>query len=133
MKHYKIENTISGADLGIYYSETQDEALDKMAREAGYTDYAEAESIVPSEEGEILVSPVTAYDVYEAAFDDAQSEYAEDTLDYIEQYADSAMNVTLSSAEAEAILKCRLALVSGVSGQDAFWHTVEKPLRAIEV
>lgn len=133
MKHYRIENTISGADLGTYYADSVREALDLQARVVGYTDYAELDRIVPAEEGEILVSPVTAYDVYTAAFED-DPEYSEPgLLEYIGQYADSAMGVALSLEEAQTILDCYLAWRSGEQDADTFWHTVEKPLSAIEV
>ena len=133
MKHYRIENTISGADLGTYYAGSVQEALDMQARAAGYTDYADLENQIPAEDGEILVSPVTAYAVYEAAFED-DPEYSEaGLLEYIGQYADSAMGVALSVEEAQTILDCYLAWRSGEQDADTFWHTVEKPLSAIEV
>ncbi len=42
MKKYRIENQHSGVDMGIFDGETEEDALDAMARDAGYADYAEA-------------------------------------------------------------------------------------------
>lgn len=82
---------------------------------------------------------MNAFQIYEAAFDSAQSEFSQDTLEYIIQYADGALNVALSDDEAKTILDCRLAWVAaadaegGIGSTDTFWHTVEKPLREIEI
>jgi len=57
-KTYRIENAISGLDLGIYEGETPEAALDAMAREAGYRDYADAQRVAPAEAGEIVVTEV---------------------------------------------------------------------------
>ncbi len=53
---FTIINTTSGANLGSYVADTEAEALNAMARDAGYTDYAEAEEIAPTADGEIVVS-----------------------------------------------------------------------------
>ncbi len=64
-KTYSIGNTISGADLGAYEGATEAEALDAMARDAGYTDYAEAQSVAPAAYGEIVATEMTkTYSVY---------------------------------------------------------------------
>ena len=42
MKKWRITNRTSGADLGVYEGPTQGDALDALARDAGYRDYAEA-------------------------------------------------------------------------------------------
>lgn len=55
---YEISNTISGANLGVYDAASVTEALDAMARDAGYQDYASLCEEVPAEQGEILVSAV---------------------------------------------------------------------------
>lgn len=57
---YEISNTISGASLGVYDAASEAEALDAMAREAGYQDYASLCEVVPAEDGEIVVSIVVA-------------------------------------------------------------------------
>lgn len=40
MKRFEITNTNSGLVLGAYEGETAEEALDAMARDAGYSSYA---------------------------------------------------------------------------------------------
>lgn len=42
MPQYEISNRISGQTLGTYIGETCWEALDAMARDAGYRDYSQA-------------------------------------------------------------------------------------------
>jgi hypothetical protein len=44
-KQFEIANTHSGLVLGVYEGETADDALDAMARDAGYQDYRDACSI----------------------------------------------------------------------------------------
>jgi hypothetical protein len=40
MTQFKIVNRIGGTDLGTYEADTKEEALDAMARDAGYADYS---------------------------------------------------------------------------------------------
>jgi len=56
MTKYTIENTASGVVLGTYEAESAKAALDAMARDAGYADYAACCADVPSPDGEIVVS-----------------------------------------------------------------------------
>lgn len=60
MTTFRIENTISGVVLGDYDGATEAEALDAMARDAGYADYAALCEVAPAKEGEISVKPVNA-------------------------------------------------------------------------
>ena len=59
MSTYLIENNLSGVVLGEYEAESEAEALDVMARDAGYRDYAECCEDVPAKPGEISVRPAT--------------------------------------------------------------------------
>lgn len=63
MNSYHIQNTISGSDLGIYQGDTRMQALDAMARDAGYDDYADLEKQVPAYDREIAVDLVTMFTI----------------------------------------------------------------------
>ena len=52
---YKIENTISGLVLGTYEASSEEDALDLLARDAGYTSYEEVQEAAPARLGEIRV------------------------------------------------------------------------------
>ena len=56
MTIFRIENTTSGVILGDYEAATASDALDAMARDAGYADYADCCASVPTNDGEVLVS-----------------------------------------------------------------------------
>lgn len=58
MALYRIENARSGVVLGEYDGDTAEEALNAMARDAGYADYAKSCEVVPVADGEILVTLV---------------------------------------------------------------------------
>jgi hypothetical protein len=55
MNAYTISNKTSGIDLGTYQGATPADALDAMARDAGYADYAAA-CEVAGDDG-LLVTP----------------------------------------------------------------------------
>ena len=53
---YQIENTRSGFFFGIYEADSKEHALDLMAQDVGYKDYADLNEEVPAAPGEILVT-----------------------------------------------------------------------------
>lgn len=57
MTTYRILNARSSTDLGVYDARDEAEALDLMARDAGYRDYAALQAEVPADEGELVVEP----------------------------------------------------------------------------
>ena len=58
MNTYEIASTVSGAVIGHYRGATELEALDAMARDAGYDCYAAACEIAPFYDGEIILTEV---------------------------------------------------------------------------
>src|SRR5690606_14698768 len=58
MTRYQIHNRTSGHILGVWEAESPDTALDAMAREAGYRDYADCQEQVPADDGEIVVTEI---------------------------------------------------------------------------
>ena len=58
MKTYKITNTASGIEMGTYKGESEQDALDAMARDAGYADYEDAQRVAPCDT--IQVTEVSA-------------------------------------------------------------------------
>lgn len=61
MAYFNITNTHSGAFLGTYAAATERDALDAMAREAGYDSYDALQTEVPAADGEIVVTNALIY------------------------------------------------------------------------
>lgn len=57
-RSYQVENTVSGMILGVWEAASEAEALDAMARSAGYLDYADARRVSPEADGDLLVTEV---------------------------------------------------------------------------
>lgn len=58
MKTFRIENTRSGLVLGDYVAADEDSALDVMAQDAGYANFAAACEAVPGREEDYAVTEV---------------------------------------------------------------------------
>ena len=58
MKNFRIYNTESGVELGIYSADTEEEALDVMAIDAGYVGFKESCEVVGSDGSDIVVEEV---------------------------------------------------------------------------
>ena len=58
MALYEIFNIISGTSLGEYIAENPSDALDAMARDAGYKNYADACDVAPVLADEITVTKI---------------------------------------------------------------------------
>jgi hypothetical protein len=57
-KKYQIENRQSGVVLGTYEGESEAEALDAMARDAGYDSYEDSCRVTESGGGDLVVTEV---------------------------------------------------------------------------
>ncbi len=56
MTIYTITNIVSGTNLGTYVADSEADALNAMARDAGYADYRTACEVAPTLNGEVEVS-----------------------------------------------------------------------------
>jgi hypothetical protein len=75
----------------------------------------------------------TAYDIYDAAFDSACSEYHEYTADYVQLYAENAMNISISTELAQTIADKAKWANENSGNQNDFYYEVEKPLSEIQI
>ena len=75
---YLISNRDSGFISGIFFGEDEQEALEGLAKDAGYKSIADADTVAPTKEGELIVKPVR-----EALRDDV-IEYVIDRQDVVE-------------------------------------------------
>lgn len=79
MRYWKITNRVSGLVLGAYLADSEEAALDAMARDAGYTDYAHMCGGEEPDSDELKVEPLWAVgDRVEIG--DTYSEYSTGTV-----------------------------------------------------
>jgi hypothetical protein len=70
MTIYTITNTVSGATIGTYEGATEAEALDAMARDAGYDSHADMLKTIESDGSDIRVEETPSTKAYEAGLAD---------------------------------------------------------------
>ena len=56
MNTYTIANRHSGLVLGVFWCSSESAALDMLAQDAGYTDYAALCAVVPSQANELSIT-----------------------------------------------------------------------------
>ena len=56
MSGYNIFNMESGEELGRYFARSRADALDAMARTAGFEDYAQACGTLPAMQDQLMVT-----------------------------------------------------------------------------
>ena len=80
---------------------------------------------------------MNAFELYEAAFDATQSDYSEATADYVQQYADSALDIIVATEVAEKIASVRTAYEAAYEAGECngnwIFHNVESVLSEIEI
>ena len=79
---------------------------------------------------------MNAFELNDAAFDRA-CEYAEETIEYVQGYAEGCFGIIVPDEIAQKILDCRAACraYSEINGwgQDNTYQMVQAPLEAIEL
>ena len=58
MRKFRITNTISGFEMGVFEAEDENQAYLAMVREAGHASIEESNEVAPTEEGEILIEEI---------------------------------------------------------------------------
>lgn len=58
MTTYEISNKTSGQPLGEYEGETEQDALDALARDAGYDSYNDARRQELMDESDLIITPI---------------------------------------------------------------------------
>ena len=79
---------------------------------------------------------MNAYELEQAAFDSA-CDHHEETIEYIQAYADGAFGIYVTNDVAQKILDCRAECKKASEENGEFenngWYLVRKPLEAIEL
>ena len=69
MSAYSIQSNVTGLHLGTYEADSREAALDAMARDAGYTDYAHACGNAEPHETEAAAAELTITEIVEMGTD----------------------------------------------------------------
>lgn len=77
---YRISSSHSSVELGVYEGANEAEALDAMARDAGYADHAAACEVAPVEDDELLIEKIE----YSLTVSDVREIAAQSGLDHAE-------------------------------------------------
>ncbi|GKV89295.1 hypothetical protein [Pectobacterium carotovorum] len=76
---------------------------------------------------------MNAYELYDAAIENAEMNDAEISAKYFSEYADGAMNTYISDDVAKKIAECAIEFRDNGNGSSDLYHMVEKPLSEIEI
>lgn len=60
MPAYRVINTVSGVDLGVYEGESVSDALEALARDAGYRDVVEMNEVTGSDNSDLVILEVVS-------------------------------------------------------------------------
>ena len=73
-----------------------------------------------------------AFEIEQAAFDSA-CDYIEESVEYIQRYAENGLGVIVDERTAQKILDCRKEFVETGSGSNDHFYMIEKPLSEINI
>ncbi|ATZ95312.1 hypothetical protein [Dickeya fangzhongdai] len=76
---------------------------------------------------------MNAYQLYDAAMENAENNDIEISAEYFSDYAEGALNIFMSQNLAEKIYACAVNFRDNGVGTNDLWHMVEKPLSEIEI
>ncbi|MEQ9888854.1 hypothetical protein ABRP55_20235 [Pectobacterium zantedeschiae] len=76
---------------------------------------------------------MNAYEIYEAATENAESNNIVISAKYFSEYADGALDTYISDEVAEKIMACATQFRNEGKGSNDLWHMVEKPLSEIDI
>lgn len=87
MKTFRIENTISGVVVGEYQARSERDALDAMARDAGFVDHADAQRAAPAQNGELRVTEAGVWPMTHCVMERLGGQATEEDADKVITYA----------------------------------------------
>lgn len=116
---YRISSTISGQDLGTYEATSPEDALDVMARAAGYADATEAGEVTGDDGDDLLVEAIepapqaTARDLVLCESPDGWSLHAPGSADEAIATGDAPYLVSGEGSPTNADYALALAVLAG--------------------